>query len=186
TLRPLDSGNLVEEMRAIARVFNLGWAENPGASELSEAGIRFLIQEFRPILDPSLAFLALRDREVVGFSLALPDVNPLLRFISHFPSWLQLPAALGHRLMRPPRDLRLLALGLLPGARGNGLTAALVTSTVEAAARRGYRRAELSWILEENLDARRYAEALGATVSRRYRLYSRDLRPVAGKLPSEP
>ena len=42
-------------------------------------------------------------------------------------------------------------------------------------ARRGIERAELSWILEDNLPMRRMIEMLGATAYKTYRIFERDL-----------
>jgi len=46
---------------------------------------------------------------------------------------------------------------------------------VKNALARGYREAELSWILEDNVPMRRALEKLGGDVYRTYRVYDRSI-----------
>jgi len=68
-------------------------------------------------------------------------------------------------------EMRVLAFGVLPEQRKRGIDALLLLATHEAASRHGYRRAELSWILEDNVLMRRTVERLGGRLAKRYRLY---------------
>jgi hypothetical protein len=69
--------------------------------------------------------------------------------------------------------LRGLVGGILEDKRGLGIMSVLMVETALAALRKGYRRCELSWILENNMMTRRTCEMLGAYVYRTYRMYEK-------------
>lgn len=70
--------------------------------------------------------------------------------------------------------IRGFAGGVLEPYRGRGVEAVLLVKMAEAALPR-YRRAEISWVLENNVMMRRTAEMLGAQVYRTYRVYEKEL-----------
>jgi len=60
---------------------------------------------------------------------------------------------------------------VLPEYRRRGVEALLLREAFGAMRHLGYRRAELGWVLEENVVMRRLAERWGAKVVKRYRIY---------------
>lgn len=171
SVRPLNPRRYRQEMLAVGELYNRSWAENRGFVPLNAGEKEALLRQFRPMVDPALLNLAYHRGQPVGFSMALPDVSAILKAVDGLPAPVAAVAAVWAHLVRRPRRARLLALGLLPEHRGSGLTALLLCATLEAAWRRGYREMELSWVLEENRNALSYLEAMGATLSRLYRLY---------------
>jgi L-amino acid N-acyltransferase YncA len=71
--------------------------------------------------------------------------------------------------------LCVLTLGLRPGWRRRGIDALLYLRVYEDGLAAGYRRAECSWILEDNLEMRRAMERIGGKPYKRYRIYERQL-----------
>jgi GNAT superfamily N-acetyltransferase len=172
-VRGLDFGRLEAEVSRVHGIHSRAWAENWGAVPLTGEEIAALANELLAFADRELVFLAELDGEPVGVSVTVPDFNQALR-AAHgrlLPlGWLRLLAA-----RRRIDAVRVLILGVLAEHRGRGVDAALYARTMTAAARRGYRWGELSWILESNLPMRRVAESLGAAHYKTYRLYDRDL-----------
>lgn len=168
-VRALDPAALREEAKVIQGLYNGAWSENWGFVPMSKAEAVFMVDRLRPLLVPELVLIAECGSRPVGFALSLPDYNPALRLLrGRATPWGIL------RFLRRRRSLdeiRVLALGVIPGYRRRGIDALLLRATFEAARRRGYRRAELSWILEDNALVRRAIERLGARVVKRYRLY---------------
>ncbi len=70
-------------------------------------------------------------------------------------------------------------MGVRRKYHGSPLGPTLAYSVIDAALApslaRGVERAELSWILEDNRDMRRIIERIGGVVSKRYRMYDKDL-----------
>jgi ribosomal protein S18 acetylase RimI-like enzyme len=141
---------------------------------MTEEEFEYLARELRPIVDPSMCFIAENSRdEAVGFSIALPDVNQAMKTLDGrlFPFGFV-------RFLRSRRkidNLRILMLGVDPRFRRRGIDAALYLHTWRAGQAKGYRTAEASWILEDNWPMRRALERLGGQCFRTYRIYARSL-----------
>lgn len=164
---------LREEAQVMRALYNSSWQQNWGFVPMSEAEAAFMAARLRPLLASELALVAEWRALPVGFALSLPDYNPALRLLrGRTTPWGMLRFLWQRRSLN---EMRVLALGILPGYRRRGIDALLIRETVEGGRQRGYRRAELSWILEENTVMRRTVEQLGGKVAKRYRLYEASL-----------
>ncbi len=61
------------------------------------------------------------------------------------------------------------------GAMGAGLAYTVIEKVHEHVRRAGYKGAELSWVLEDNLPARKVIEAAGGVPYKTYRIYEKAL-----------
>ena len=175
TLRPLDLSRLQEEAGKIREVFNACWAENWGFVPLTPAEMDHMTSQLRPVLYPQMVPLAERDGEVVGFTMAIPDVNHVLRGNRSgrlLPVMPRLPWSLWRK--RIPRT-RVLLLGIRPEFRGKGVDAMLWHWIWSRAARHGIRWAEASWILEDNAAMNNALRKMNFSRYKTFRLYDRPL-----------
>lgn len=161
------------ELARVQEVYNRAWEHNWGFVPLDDAEIRYLAYGLKPFIDPDLVFIAEEGTRVVGVSITLPDLNQPLR---HMNGRL-LPFGWRHLVLgrRSIETVRFFAMGIVPEYRHRGLEAVFYYDTFRAAVQKGYRRAELSLIVETNLPMRRSIEALGAQIYKTYRVYERDL-----------
>jgi ribosomal protein S18 acetylase RimI-like enzyme len=67
------------------------------------------------------------------------------------------------------------ALGVLPEFRGKGVDGLMYLETAKAAVPKGYKYAEMSWILENNEMMNRAIRMLGGTVFMTYRMFEKAL-----------
>ncbi len=106
---------------------------------------------------------------VVGFALALPDINQALKPArgSLLPTGL-LKILYYQRLIK---RVRVLALGVVEERRASGLAAAFYATLVRNARELGYGECEMSWILEDNVLMNRSLEVMGAKRYKTYRIY---------------
>lgn len=175
TIRPLRMSQLDAEVGRVQEVYNAAWARNWGFAPMTEAEFAHLAKEMRPVVDPELVLIAEKaDGEPVGFLLALPDLN---RAFLHLRNGRLFPFGVFRFLWhRRKIDLaRILTLGVKPGYQHLGLGAAMYTRLLQVGPTRGYRAAEGSWILEDNLEMRTALEKLGSVVRKRWRVYERGL-----------
>jgi hypothetical protein len=71
--------------------------------------------------------------------------------------------------------LRVVALGVLPEYRAKGVDAMMYLETAKRAAPKGYKWAEMSWILENNMMMNRSIQMLGGEVYKTYRMYEKQV-----------
>jgi hypothetical protein len=69
--------------------------------------------------------------------------------------------------------VRFFAMGVVPEYRQRGVEAVFYYETFRNAVKKGYRRAELSLIVETNTQIRKSVESFGAHISKTYRVYEK-------------
>lgn len=173
TVRPFDTKNFDAEIERIRDLYNGAWEANWGFVPFTSAEFDHLAKQLKPVADFDLVAFVEVKGETAGFAIALPDLNQALKHMngSLFPfGW-----AKGLWYGRKIDALRVLTLGVLPRFRRTGAAELLYLYLLRVGTRKGIRSGELSWILEDNLAMRTPMEKLGATVTKRYRLYDREL-----------
>ncbi len=168
-VRAVDMRRLEEEVATIVDLSNCSIAQNWGYYPVTEAEGRVLARDLKQIIDPRAVLIAEGpDGRPIGFAIALPDINVLLRGLNGrlWPlGWLKLLWGLP-RL----RQYRMWALGVVPEYQRRAVDALLYRKTYEALYRRGV-RVEVNYVLEDNAPMNNALRRLAAKPLRRYRVY---------------
>lgn len=169
-IRTLDMKNLTAEVDLVKEVYNNAWSSNWGFVPLTDEEIDYLAADLKQIVDPDLALFAEVNGRVVGFALALPDFNQVLRRI---PSGRLFPFGfLKILLYRSKIDsVRLIITGVIKEYQRRGIDAVLYTEILERGTMKGIHRGEASWILETNRMMNSGLEAMNAERTKTYRMY---------------
>jgi GNAT superfamily N-acetyltransferase len=168
-IRSADTIEWDELVAQMKMIYNSAWERNWGFVPFTDAEIDHVANGLRQFADLSIVSVADIDGEPVGFSLPLPDMNIAVHHMNGrlFPiGWLKY---LWYK--RQVDWLRIFALGVIKKYRGRGIDAILYYETAKAAAAKGYRHAEMSWILENNDMMNRGIKMFGAEVYKTYRIY---------------
>ncbi len=180
TLTPVRRRTLAADLAEIKAVYNAAWQDNWGFVPMTDAEIDFMAGRLRPLLVEGLVWIARAREEPVGFLLALPDYNTAIQPLRGRLLTPRLAGFLPYLLgRRCPPICRVVAMGVKERFRNRGLEAVMLVEGFKTGLGLGFREAEASWILEDNLPMRRWIEAFGGTPYKTYRLYERDLRPPA-------
>ncbi len=178
-IRPVRMREYDQEVERVKRIYHGSWERNWGFVPFTDAEFDVFTTNLKSILDPDLALMVEVDGEAVGFSLTIPDLNqPLLRAYPRqgIPEAFTMLKLLWHWKVRKQVDwLRVVALGVLPEYRARGVDAMMYLETAKRAAPKGYKWAEMSWILENNMMMNRSIQMLGGEVYKTYRMYEKKL-----------
>ena len=168
-VRPIDLKNFAADVEKVWEVYNSAWARNWGFIPMSREEFMAMGKEMKQILKPELVLIGEVGDRVVGFALALPDINQALKPArgSLFPTGI-LKILYHQRLIK---NVRVLALGVVEDYRASGLAAGFYATLVQNARKLGYGDCEMSWILEDNVLMNRSLEAMGAKRYKTYRIY---------------
>ena len=175
TFRQPDMGDFAAEVERAWKIYNAAWAQNWGAIPMTHPEFQHLTSSFKPFLDPNLMLFAEIAGRPVGMLIAIPDINyPLLHMNGRlWPfGWAQFLWYKGQI-----RRLRVIVMGVLPEYRLRGIDAVLYQQVKEQGIRRGYTRAEMSWILETNDVMNNTIAMLGGRRYKTYRIYDLPLAP---------
>jgi hypothetical protein len=173
TVRRVDLKAFDRDLGILQTIYREAWEDNWGFVAPTDAEIRQLAVDLRPVLDPELVLFAEMDGRPVACSVAVPDVNQVLKRMNGR----LLPFGLFHFLRRGTiiNRARLLLLGVLPEVRRIGLYPLLIFESHRRGVARGYTRGELSWTLEDNDMINAGIEAVGGRRYKTYRLYEKPL-----------
>jgi len=173
TVRELRLNRIREELELVFKVYNDAWDPNWGFVPMSREELAALAKNLTWVCDPRIILLAEGEGKPIGFLLAMPELNQVLRGgdgrLLPLGWW---------KLLRARRRLgvmRVLALGLCQDYQNLGFTAALYRQIIRTGTSVGYHYAEIGWVLEDNVMMNRAAAMLNASVYKRYRIYARAL-----------
>ena len=172
-VRPIEMKRFWEDVEKIWEVYNSAWERNWGFVPMSRDEFFHSAKDMKQVLKPEFVLIGEAGGNVVGFALALPDVNGALKHADGrlFPFGL-LKILYYQRLVR---SLRVIALGVVREYQPAGLGAAFYAALMRNATRLGYdQQCEMSWILEDNVLMNRSLEAMGARRYKTYRIYERN------------
>jgi len=168
-VRPINMKDFDADVARVWDVYNASWARNWGFVPMSREEFALMGKEMKMILKPELVLIGEVGERVVGFALALPDVNQALKKANGklFPTGL-LKILYYQRLIK---NVRVLALGVEERYRASGVGAAFYATLVRNARKLGFGDCEMSWILEDNTLMNRALEVMGARRYKTYRIY---------------
>jgi GNAT superfamily N-acetyltransferase len=168
-IRPIDMKNFNADVERVWEVYNSAWSRNWGFVPMSREEFLQMGKEMKQVLKPELVLIGEVNGRMVGFALALPDVNQALKPAGGrlFPTGL-LKILYYQRLIR---KVRVLTLGVVEEYRTSGLAAGFYAALVRNARQLGYHDCEMSWILEDNVLMNRSLEMMGAKRYKTYRIY---------------
>jgi GNAT superfamily N-acetyltransferase len=178
-VRPLDMGRYGEDIRAALDIYLDAWSDNWGYVPPTKAETDHAVKTLRALVRPELVWIAEIDGRPAGMIVCLPNLaeaaaglnGRLLPF-----GWARL---LWRLKVRGVKTSRVMLFGVLKRYQGSALGSAIglmLLQQLRAHGRQlGIERAELSWILEDNLPMRRINERIGGKPYKLYRIYEKPL-----------
>lgn len=174
TIRNVDIKNFKEEIKNLLKVYNSAWDKNLGFVPMTDEEFKYLAKDLKLILDTDFCLLAEHEGQVIGFALCIPDINQILIKIKKgrlFP--LGIFKLLWNK--RKINAMRVIALGVTEHYRKMGIEAVFYGKIIQKGREKGYKRAEASWILEDNTMMNRALENINAKAYKKYRFFEKEL-----------
>jgi GNAT superfamily N-acetyltransferase len=172
TIRGLNMKEFSREVSEIKQIYNSAWSKNWGFVPMTDEEFDHMAKSLKQIVDPHMVFIAEVDGKPAGFSLALPDFNQVLVRMNGRLFPFGIFKLLWHTKVKNKIDgVRIITMGVVPEYQKRGIDTVFYVETYNVGVKRGYRWAEMSWILEDNVLMNRMLELLGAKLYRKYRIY---------------
>jgi len=173
TVRPLKMSEFTQEIERLRVIYCAAWERNWGFVAPTDAEFRRIATELKPIFDPRCAICAEVDGKAIACLISVPDINQALKGTSGRLLSTALPRLLLRR--RYISQVRLLLLGIDARYRRVGLFPLLILEWHRQLLGTEIKRAEFSWVLEDNRDINQPAEMGGARRYKTYRIYEKPL-----------
>ncbi len=175
--RPLRTKGKEFEQDCISlyHLFTRAFTNNWSSTTRSEAEFMAEARELQSLVDPDVFPVAEYNGEMVGFFMGLPDYNIPLKHVNGKLNWLGILNFLWYR--RQIDQGRVIAICSLPEYRRKMVPLALIYLGMQGGIQKGkpYKRAELSWVYEDNYPSRKLIEASGGKIYKTYRIYEKAL-----------
>ena len=173
TIRKLNMKDFKNEIARFAALYNDFEKVNAIYTPMTAAEVELMGNDMKFALDPDIVFFAEVNGVPVGASLAVPDMNVGLRAARGrlFPFGLLRILASRKKI----HLVRVLSMGVLKEYRNRGIDLAFYYYSYKYGVPKGYVRAEMSWVEEDNAAMTNTALKLGGKAYRKYRVYERVL-----------
>ena len=171
--RPLNMEDFAGDVAKFVALSNASLANNWGYAPVTEAEAAAMADDLKDILHPNAVIFAEdQDGQPIGFGIALPDVNQLLKEMNGrlLPfGWLKLLRGLPKLT-----HYRMFALGVLPEYHGKAIDSLIYRALYESVFTADLRM-EINYVLEDNGPMNNAIMKLGAKPLRRYRIFEKEL-----------
>jgi GNAT superfamily N-acetyltransferase len=177
-IRPFRMNDFDAEVASCLNVYNAGMKDLWGFVRLTEAEFAYLAKQLREVTTVDHVLVAEVDGKVVGFSIALPDINEAIRPLNGRLTKFGLPIGLLTFLRRKRhiKTARMFVLDVLEKYRRRGIAEQLVIRTLEFGKNvMGYTSAELGWTQESNVAVNALIEAVGGRRYKTYRVFEKTI-----------
>jgi hypothetical protein len=169
--RHVDMKHYDRDVQNVIDLSNRSLIDNWGYTKVTQAEAEAVARDLKPILQAKgVVFAEDFEGNPVGFAIALPDVNQLLKGLNGhlFPfGWLKLMLGLSKL-----RSYRLFALGVLPEYHGKGIDSLLYRAICESLYTPDTWM-EINYVLEDNAPMNNAIYKLKAKPLRKYRIYQK-------------
>ena len=162
----------LEEIRDL---LNESFARNPMFVPLSREEFHFQAKEMMWIVDHRITQLAYRDNRLIGVTLCIPDLNPLVRATGSRVG----PGAPWHFLRYRLNRRRAVSVffAVRPSRHNQGICGAMLYRLTRDLRAAGYTHVGGTWISDENGASLRQMERLGSAPLHRLHLFRKSLVP---------
>lgn len=175
TCRTSGKATLAQDIRTMLAIYCESWAKNWGFSPLSQAEAEHHVKELKGVLDPEFFVLFFHNGQPAAGMVALPDMNPLLKRLNGklgltaLWHWWQARAEIRG-------GYRIILFGIKEEFRLMGLPLLLLDFMLEKARKNpDFQWVEGSWVLEDNVAVNDLIEDFSGRISKRYRIYRREI-----------
>jgi GNAT superfamily N-acetyltransferase len=172
--RPINLKKFKEETDQIRQIYNSAWDKNLGFVPMTENEFKYLAKDLKMILDKDFCTVAEHNGKMVGFSLAIPDINQVLIKIKKgrlFPTGIFKLLFLRKSI----KKIRIITLGVVEGYRKMGIETVFYADIIKQVQRKGITTAEASWVLEDNYLMNKAILDINGIPYKKYRIFEKHL-----------
>jgi hypothetical protein len=178
-VRPMDRKNKNVDFDVMRDIFNDAWQNNWSFVPFTQEEFRAVGNELLLVVPAEFIQIAEIDGEAAAFIVLLPDLNEAAADLNGrlFPfGWAKL---LWRLKVGFPKAARIPLMGVRQQYQntifGPTMAYMLIESVLDPGIAKGGERVEMSWILESNKPTRNIIEKFGGKITKRYRMYEKNL-----------
>ncbi|OIO72592.1 MAG: hypothetical protein AUJ85_09980 [Elusimicrobia bacterium CG1_02_37_114] len=173
TIRQVNLKDYDNEIKRIREIYNNAWGKNWGFVPWTEEEFYYQCANLKPLVVPELVFFIYIGTEPVGMLVGVPNYFEVLKKLNGKMGPVELIKFLWYK--NRIKTLRIMIMGVKKQYRNRGIEGIMFYEIVERGIKLGYKTAEMSWVLEDNIAMCRAAEMMGGKIYKKYRVYEKTL-----------
>jgi GNAT superfamily N-acetyltransferase len=167
------------ELEVMRDIFNDAWQNNWNFVPFTREEFRTIGKELLMLVPANFIQIAEIDGQAASFVVLLPNINEAIADLNGR----LLPFGWAKLLWRLkvgfPKTARVALMGVRQKYQntrfGPALAYMVIKAAMDAGTGKGLERAEMSWVLEHNHAIRHIIESIGGEITKRYRMYEKEL-----------
>jgi GNAT superfamily N-acetyltransferase len=174
TIRTINLKHFKNEVKGVREIYNAAWDRNLGFVPMTENEFNYLAKDLKLILNKDFCLIAEHNDKMVGFALAIPDINQVLIKVKRgrlFPAGI-FKLLLG---LKKIDFYRVITLGVMQEYRKMGIEACFYSHFIKKVRQMKVTGGEGSWILENNEMMNKGLQNMNGHIYKTYRLYQKPL-----------
>ena len=172
TYRFISKKKWDQEVSLMLEIYNKAWEKNWGFIPMTNNEFIHTANDLKNVVDENLIMFVLVDGKEAGFIVCLPDYNQVFKNI---PNGKLFPYGIFKLLNAKKyiKRVRVITLGVMEKYRRMGLETLLYQKMHEQLKAHKFEEAEMSWILEDNLNMNKPLITMGAKPYKTYRIFEK-------------
>ena len=178
TIRQANMKKIDQEIDGVHKIYLEAWEKNWGFVPATKEEFDHLAEGLKLIIDPEFVQIAEHEGKMIGFALAIPDINQILINVK---KGRLLPTGIFKLLLGKSKikKIRIVLLGVVEEYRNKGIEGIFYARIISNGLAKGVHTAEASWILEDNEMMNKGLQNINAKVTKRYRILEMPLQTSA-------
>ena len=167
-----EKNNFEKFAKDFQEIYNDAWSDFENFAPIEYETIRQSFREMKPIVDEKIIWFAYHNNEPIGFVIALPDINVLLKPLNGKFSLINKLRFLWLKKITTIDRIRFIVMGCKKKFQNKGIESGMIKKLlVEVLPRNTIKEAELAWVGDFNKKMIAIHEATGAQKEKVHRTY---------------
>lgn len=174
--RPFRYKNNDSFVNDFVEVYNQAWSSFANFRPMDVSIVRNSLSEIKPILEEDFIWFAYSNSKPIGFIMALPDINNVVKYAGDEFDWKGKLKFLYYKGTKGFSRIRVVVMGIVPKFQNRGIESGLIYHAYQEGLKRPqYKKVELSWVGDFNEKMIAIHHAMGAVEDKQHATYRKHL-----------
>ncbi|MBN1158841.1 MAG: GNAT family N-acetyltransferase [Bacteroidales bacterium] len=172
SFRHLEMKNPEKYLRELAAMYNIIWSDfHESYTPLEYEDLNQIFQDAKSMLNEKFIWFGYHNHDPIGFLVAFPDINQVLRKLKNGRLNLINVLKLLYHKKRAITRGRLLLSGVIPEFQRTGVVGGIYLKLTDSMRKEGLKELELSWVGDYNISVNRMYSQFGAVKQKTHATY---------------
>lgn len=175
TFKPFCYAEQEKFIKDFVHIYNEAWASFKNFQPIESDVVKKSLSELKPIINDSVIWFAYTGSQAVGFLMAVPDVNEIVKYTNGRLDVWGTAQFLFYKHWKGFSCLRVVVMGIAPDYQQRGLESALIVQAYDKGKANRYKHVELAWVGDFNNKMIAVHKAMGAVEDKEHATFRKEV-----------